>query len=296
MIQITKLFDNWGIDYYTEGFKQCRPDWVNIRCPFCNGIPFLGIHLQTGAVNCYQCGTHSQTKVISRILNISWREAEELRKSYSGFDSIIYDKTNREIPDKVDLPYGSTYPGKKCKLYLRKRGLNPQETIENWGLKGTSRLGDYRGRIVAPILKNNVVVSYQCRDITDKQIPKYKACPKEQEIIHHKHYLYGLWKVPGKTIIVVEGIADVWKLGFGSVATFGVEWKREQALLLLNFEQIYIWFDPERGAQKQANKLANFLCVMGKSVSILNYEKSDPGDMNLREAEKIMKKLLKERK
>lgn len=295
MFQIKQFLKHYHIPSYTEGYKQCGWGWINIECPFCGGNPHLGISLETGAINCYQCEKHSQTAMISKLLSCSWNQANDIRKEYTTKNK-TYHKTEinnkTELKTKLKLPYKAGKLTEKHIKYLESRGLNAKETENKWDLKGTNHLGDYRGRIVAPIYHQNKLVSYQCRDITNRQSPKYKACKIEDEIIPHKHLLYGLWNVKGSNIVVVEGIGDVWKLGSGSVATFGIEWKREQAMLLLPFENIFIWFDPEKQAQKQASKLANFLCVMGKSVDLIDYKKSDPGDITHKIAKRIMKGLI----
>lgn len=156
---------------------------------------------------------------------------------------------------------------------------------------GTAHMGNYKQRIIAPIFYNGKMVSYQGRDITEKQI-KYKACSTEKEIIHHKHLLYNFDSVSDK-MIICEGVADVWRLGKGAVCTFGVAYTKEQVLLILEkkIKKIWILFDNEVEAQKQAEKLAaDIILHSGIDVEILIPE-DDAGAMTQKYADDFKKRL-----
>ena len=57
-MNIIQLFEDYKIPYFTEGYKYCRPGWVNIDCPFCIGSPgpHLGYNLSGNYFNCWRCG------------------------------------------------------------------------------------------------------------------------------------------------------------------------------------------------------------------------------------------------
>ena len=167
--------------------------------------------------------------------------------------------------------------------------FDPKKLIHEWNLKGTLFLGAYKFRIIAPIYFQGKLVSYQGRDITEKSPLRYKTCPKTLEILHHKHCLYGIDKAKSDYIVVTEGITDVWRLGPGAVATFGIQWNLEQAKLLMNYKRVFIMFDKQPQAKQQAEKLANFLALTSIEVHIITLDNSDdPAEMTQYEADKLM--------
>jgi DNA primase len=187
--------------------------------------------------------------------------------------------------------------GPEHKKYLTERLYFPETLEKEWGLKGVRHLGPYKWRIIAPIHYKGVRVSYQGRDITGKSDLRYKACVIEDETRHHKFCLYGLDKVIGKRVVVVEGITGVWRLGPGAVATFGIAWTQAQALLLQRFPEVFILFDPGEEAQRQANELGNQLSLNGQKVEIVQIDDDDldPGDLPQDEADDFMRQLFERR-
>ena len=275
--------------------------WANLDCCFCEDQgAHLGFHLTTGHFNCYKCGFHSQEETVSKLFHVSRAEAKGLIREYREMD--------RSLPDRVDKPHAKTceWPMGCGTLqpahftYLKRRGFdNPRTLARTYGLRGTIHLGDYAFRIIAPIINRGRMVSYQARDITGRSKIPYKACAEEKEVIHHKHLLYAEDLVPGDTVVVVEGIVDAWKLGPGAVATFGVGFSMEQVRRIARFKKRLILYDrdPKCHGQKAAVNLANTLMGFAGSTYIIelaNLKKGqkDPGDLEEKEARKIMRSLL----
>jgi DNA primase (bacterial type) len=139
----------------------------------------------------------------------------------------------------------------------------------------------------------NKIVTYQCRDFTNKQEIKYMACPEVREIVHHKNILYGhpsLWaKSEG---ILVEGPLDVWRLGVNACATAGTGYTPQQLRLISKtFKKLYIIFDPEPIAQAVAKRLQEELSFRGVKTYIYNQLTTDPGDMTQVDANHLLKEL-----
>lgn len=255
MFNVIKFYQDHGIDYKTEGHKHCRPGWIQVECPLCSGEQgyHLGFNLERGYFHCWRCGGHSIDIVIRTLLSCSKGEAILLLKKYDDvlthFISSPKKKSERCVfpPETVDM-------GPYHKSYLSSRGFNPDGLERVWGLKGTGPVGAYSHRIIAPIFFNKRMVSYQGRDITDKAELRYKACESDKEILDHKTILYGWDLVPGSSVVIVEGITDAWRMGPGSLATFGIGYKREQVLLISKkFRRVFILFDnDEKGEGQEA--------------------------------------------
>jgi hypothetical protein len=291
MFNTIKFLADYNIPYWAEG-KNVTQGWVNIQCPFCDDSSNHGGFSPEGIYNCWKCGKHYIEEVIQNLLNISARKARSTYYKYQVGGSVRPSLQKRSDQPKVlplDFPPGTGPLLPQHRKYLYKRGFESYSLEKDWNLKGTAHLGNYKWRIVAPIYHQQQLVSWQARDITNKSKYKYLNCKLEDTIRPHKHCLYGLDKVPGDKIIIVEGITDVWRLGFGSVATFGIGYTWEQFSLMIQFAKCYILFDTGEDAQDRADELAHKLSTFKQEVEILEIEKGDPAELPNEEAQEIMK-------
>lgn len=219
-------------------------------------------------------------------------EALEILRTYGSKRPVRRGrKETEERPSSVKLPPGTASLTSVHKKYLEDRGFDPDELEKRWHLKGTRNIGPYSFRIIIPIYQNNKLVSFQGRDITGRSPLRYKACPLNREVVPHKECLYGEDYVDSDNVVVVEGVTDVWKLGKGSVATFGIAYKRAQVLRLLQYKNVHIVYDPEPIAQSQAERMAYELSSLGVNVHVVSGLKCDPGDLSADEARDLMRML-----
>lgn len=279
---------------------HCTANWVQIQyCPFCGSTNYhLGIHLTGGGVNCWRCGVHPLRETIRELLKCSWRKVNSIIEAYSQIEDTQiptqHSDTRVHKLKSVSFPLGTTELKDIHKRYLESRRYDPELLEWQWGLKGTGIIGSYKMRVIAPITHNGIIVSYQGRDITGSSRLRYKTCPKALELRSHKECLYGLDKITKNSVVVVEGITSVWRLGIGAVATFGITWTMAQAHLLSNMEKVFLLFDTEEQAQIQAEKLAFLLSNSRvKHIEVVQLEKvNDPADLSDDEAKALMKELL----
>jgi len=299
-MQIEKLFTDYHIPYVTE-HKNVRYNWIGIHCPFCPGEQnyHLGYSIDDNYFSCWRCGGHGTTKTIAKILSVNWDKAEEIIKKYGGVTKQKASSPRVRVgTNKFQFPSGDLTIHDYHKRYLEKRNFDPERIVEEWGLLGTgpiAKLDDinYARRILAPIHWDGRIVSFQGRDITDKHMAKYMACPPEREIISHQHIVYGKPDLGGIRGVCVEGITDVWRLGQDSFAIFGIKFTRHQIRAIARlFEEVVIVFDPDPQAQAQALKLEQELIFKG--VRAWREEIStDPGSLGQEEANYLMKQLMK---
>lgn len=300
---IVDLYQAYGIETAPEGHKHYRRTWVNIPCPHCVGSGYsLGFNPTGGYYFCYKCGGQQIESTLMKLLKIPYEQAKDLVKSYRlKKSSFITEKSDSLVKIGVkpfEYPSGVTALLPPHRNYLKKRGYNPDNIQALWGVEGTSPtsvLDDipYNHRILIPIMWNDQVSTFQCRDYSGKQEQKYMACPQEREKIHHKDILYGhptLWEK--SKAIVVEGALDVWRLGINSCATLGTGYTPQQLRVLAqHFKELVIMFDPEPLAQKTAKKLKEELCFRGVKCTIYDGLSTDPGDMTDEEAKYTLKEL-----
>ena len=301
MFDFRQFCEDYGIDIADESHKHSRADWINVECFRCTGNPgyHLGFSEQSGQFVCWRCGYVPFIQAIRGLAKVSdWNKAKQLAKEYGGYEKRLrrYAKEPKEKDIETKLPEGllDDFP-KKHKEYLESRNFDPDYLIDMWDLKATGPLGRYKNRIIAPVYYRGILMSYQGRDITDSDKAKYKACSEENEKRHHKNCLYGLDMSTGRTGVVVEGITDVWRLGPGSVATFGIKYTDVQTLLLYkHFDRIFVLFDetdPE--ADHKGRELSMQLSLMGKEAEKIALGLDcDPGALSDDDAKYVMRELL----
>lgn len=295
MFDIKSFLNDFQIPYWEKG-KNTQNGWIQIQCPLCDDDSnHGGFNLITGHYNCWKCGHEFTDKIISAILNITIRESKQIIKEYDI--NYIRQSPNKKKSKKknkiLELPPGTESLSERHKNYLIKRNFDPYEIIYYWNVKGTQHYGDYRFRIIAPIIIDGKMISYQGRDITNKQELRYKACRIEDEIIHHKNIVYGIDMVKYEKAILVEGITDAWRFGRGAIAIFGTTYTIEQIKFMNDrLKELFILFDPgDKIAKKKADELGWSLPGLKIEKIEIDFE-SDPGELPQEEASYIKKQLL----
>lgn len=236
-------------------------------------------------------------ETLHKLTGIPFQEIKDIIRQFGGSNRKI--RTNKETVRMKGFRFPSNTNTMTTlhRKYLAKRGFDPDKLIHEWNLLSTGIVSsldesDYGNRILIPIYWNGERVSFQCRSVSGKE-PKYKACPKDRELVHHKHILYGKqaeWKETG---ICVEGVTDVWRFGPKAFAVFGIEFKMEQVRQMVkNFKKVVVCFDDDPQAVRQANKLVGLLHEAGVSARrhpIIG----DPGGMDQTEADYLVKSITK---
>lgn len=294
MLDIQKLYSDYSIDTPSSIDKHTRDGWVQTYCPFCNSSGYhLGYNTYAGYFNCWRCGWHSEYQTLKELLNLSASKIKEIFEFYTISGIKTLPKNLVKKAEKCELPFGTIPLRNNHRKYLIKRKFNSKHIEEQWGVKGTLSFDDYANRIIIPITHNGILCSYQGRDITENSYLRYKACKSVNEVINHQDLIYGFDEAREyKQCIVVEGVFDTWRLGFGAVSVFGIEFSKNQIFLLAkNFKKVYIMFDNELVAQRQAKKLQSELLFRGVECEIANCNYKDPAEMPQEEANKLMTKL-----
>ncbi len=294
MFDVISFFEEYDIEFHTSG-KNVTKGWAEINCPFCADPSFhLGINLESGLFHCWICGVKGGPSIlIGRLLNISYSEAQKIENEFVTFRSLKQEQS-KKIVSKVEFPKGieKDFP-LAHKKYLIKRKFDSDHVINKYQLKACLRLGNnFAYRIIIPIIIDNEIVSYTGRDITDKAKSKYEHLSNEKSIVQVKDCLYNIDTVKDKCILV-EGVTDVWRIGDGSVATFGTEYTTRQLDTLFSKElkEVYVMLDHD--AIKKANKLAAVLSTFIPKVFIIELINGDgdPADLSNEKVLKLRKEI-----
>jgi hypothetical protein len=294
MFHAQNFCEDYSINWFPSGTKNVGSGWIGIQCPFCDDpSSHGGFNIEKGYYSCHRCKGHWMPKVIAALTKSSLSKSKKIIKKYSSKDDYTEKKIEYKYASKVIFPPDTGPLTDRAKQYLMSRNFDPDYLASEWGLLSTGNIGEYKFRILAPVYLKGQLISYQCRDITGKNIP-YKGCPIDESVYFLKHTLYGIDKaIPHKKCIVVEGIVDSWRLGPGAVSTFSMNFMIPQVLMLArNFDEIFIMFDAEDRAQEQADKLYHQLTIgYDKKTEILNLKTGDPGSLSNEEAKNIMKEI-----
>ncbi len=299
---LENLYIDYGISTAPDGHKHYREGWLNIPCPHCTGSEgfHLGFNTDGNYFYCWRCGFHPINKTIAILLNIRYKQASSIAGEYGVRGGKVSSRTNHLIRinrKAFKYPSGVYKMSNAHRWYLTKRNFDPDLIEKQWDVLGTSptsKLDDtfYKYRILVPIYWKHDLVSFQCRDYTNKQTLKYMACPMEREIKHHKHIVYGDFNHLGGVGICVEGVFDVWRLGPEAFATLGIGYTIEQVRLIGDFyTKVFIVFDPDKQAQEAGKKLQEELQFRG--VKAVNYKelKCDPADLSEDDAKHLLREL-----
>ncbi len=293
-----------GIRTATEDHKHYREGWVQVECPFCTGNAgyHLGWSIFDEYFNCWRCGWHSMEEVVATLTGTDRASIQKVLREYrtrskrtkAGQSTLSASAASLKLPICKEL-------GMLHKKYLHSRGFLSGKLEALWNLRGTIGIGGYANRIIAPIYLHKRMVSFQGRDITGTHTLRYKACKKEKEVVHHKHTLYGIDHCED-SVVVVEGITDVWRLGYGSVCTFGIKFTPSQVRMLAERKRRYILFDTEdKQARTQGRNLAEQLSSFPGTTEYIELKGNllwqdkrggkDPGNLKQKEADAIMEEL-----
>jgi len=137
-------------------------------------------------------------------------------------------------------------------------------------------------------------VSYQGRDVlgTDSRKRWLSATP-EESLIHYKDIIFGLDDWHSKTVGIVEGAFDVFRMGKGVGTGFGSALTDGQINKLAErFNKVVFLFDPsDERAWEKAGKHALELKAMGVNSERIRWDSlKDPDELGFTDC-RILKQL-----
>ena len=294
MFDILRFYQDNKVDYYLDG-KNVMEDWVNVCCPFCDDKSnHLGVYLKnTTKIKCWRCGQHSLPSLLEQF---SDKDVKFLYKEYlADGEEVVYKKKEKTSvdSDEIESMFAENSQNNLTDHYMRylaAREFLALDMYNEWGVRGGHMMGDYKYRLMIPILHGGKIVSFQGRDVTEQQDDKYKTCRGT----YVNDYLYGLDYITGDSCIVMEGVTDVWRIGKGKgVCTFGINYSQKQVKLLIDkgIKKVMIFFDSEHQAQEKAEKLKGELELFDIEVLNFTIKDKDPADLSDGEVKKIIKLL-----
>jgi DNA primase len=238
------------------------------------------------------------------MLNCSWAKAYTIVRQYSSREAAMSSwatdipaaRERSSRPVRLPALTGSlSGPGGH---YLSSRGFNPKAVEAKYGVKESGPLGNYKFRLIIPIYFNKKLVSFTSRDYTGKGEPKYKEQPVDEAMIPVKDCLYNFDSVKDK-LLIVEGPADVWRMGDGAVSLFGIHCSEKQqetlfrwwmhSLRIKRVKKVVLLLDPK--TRVVADKLYYILISFIRDLKIVELQGRDPAELTQQEAMNLKKEL-----
>lgn len=293
-VDIRSILNSLGISYSEKG-KNVSENWIGVPCPFCGDVTnHFGINLVSKRCSCFRCG--KKTNIIVYLSEILYSKQKAYKIVEEAIPrelrSFISEKINSNV-QKVKLPIGAGFIiNEQTRLFLKSRKYDAFKLCKKYKLRLCREDAQYewRNRIIVPIHRFGKLVTFTSIDVTGKEEIKYKHLSEEKSIIHCKQLLYGEeFNKDKRKVIVVEGIFDKFRMGEGSVCTFGTKVTKEQKLLLSRYKEVKICFDGDKPGREAAQQLADDLSGF-TSVSIIDLpDDIDPDKLNKQKIEFIKK-------
>lgn len=263
-----------------EAYQNGRPgarNWIRADCPFCptvigkdDGDQSFGVQEGSGFYMCFKCGTKGRLRNPPDWFPMEIDYAEHLDEQDKYFDP---------PDDFIHLSHGegATHPF----YYAARKHLYDRDLIDSnlWAdaCIGVCMRGLYRNRIVVPVRDvEGRWLGWSSRDITGKQMPKYRYPPDMQRgsMLYEQHLLH---EDTGAPLLVVEGVFDALPYFGHAVATLGKPSDDHMELLADTDRRLAICMDGD--AWELGESVAFRLRLAGVEAGFIRLPpKKDPGD------------------
>lgn len=284
------ILSEFNIPIAPEGHHHCRPNWINIDCPYCGKDSekwHLGYSIDGKFFNCWRCGSHN---VITTLIEITGKRYHQIKQMLDGLD---IPRVKREKPKgKLILPKGIKKLRSAHIRYLRSRGFDFLKIERIWQIRGIGMASRLQWRIFIPIIYRSQIVSWTTRTILrNPYIIRYLSASEKEESTPHHELLYGEDFARG-AVIVTEGVFDVWRIGVGAVCTFSTGYSQKQIERIVKYPTRAICFDNEPEAQKRARKLVNDLSVFPGDTFNVVLDAKDAAEESGENIKRLRKEIL----
>lgn len=290
-MDVRTLLSELNIPYKDHGESPLvSAGWAGAECPFCGrgtNKPGLGIHLRTLRCSCWKCGTHHLASVLHEITGLPWSAIKQRLTDLDANPGIsrVTKPTGRY---REPVGVGPLLPVHR--QYLAKRGFDPDEIAEVWGVRGIGLAPKLQWRLFLPVTVRDKPVSWTTRAVGDVEL-RYVSADPTDESVHLKETLYGEGLVK-QAVVVVEGPTDAWRIGPGAVATYGLSHTAAQVARIARYSTRVICFDREAAAQRRARRLADDLATGAGETYVVRMSGKDPCDSPVDEILELRKRFL----
>lgn len=282
--------------------KATKIGEVWVRCPFCGDEKYrMGINTVSGLAHCFRASCEWKTsdrkhlfRELCKVLNLNDRmDDARVKKKKKKVEHVKIVK-RMHLPNEfellVDHHTKDDIELRAWKYLILKRGMT-EEQIKQHKL-GFCATGDFAWRIIIPVFKKGRLVAYTGRDFSE--LPDID--PKYRNSEGQKH-LYNVPKTKKHKVILIEGAFDVYSVeradvpGFDIIGRLGTGLGKNAMRVLLDYDEIVLWPDPDKGGIDLTVDAAKSLSKRGRVVSIIIPQDGDVDPGKLGETEYGLKEI-----
>lgn len=269
--------------------------WVGIKCPMpgCGqGGKFgRGIHVQTLKTSCWKCGSARLGDVLCAASGRPMRDVLILLSGIAPDYATIAQDAKSPIGRYEPPPgVGKLLPAHR--RYLERRGFDPDQVHEQWGVQGIGAEKWLPWRLYIPVRDNlGRDQSWTTRAVGSKVTQRYMSAPPTRESKPLKSLIFGE-HLARHAVVITEGCFGAMRIGPGGVATLGLTFTRAQVSRLSRFPVRVCCFDNEPAAQRRARALAAELEIFPGETFVVCLSGPDPDTSPLGEIEELRSRFL----
>lgn len=285
-MNFTEALDSRGIRWKKSG----RENEIWLCCPFCEERGHtpdsrfrLGVNLANGNGHCFQCEWRRRGIAIIK-LRTKLDLGDWVDVSASSFQP--KEKIVVKLPDDFTVlsARDKSYWGRTIYRYVRGRRVT-DEQIKRYGI-GFTEVGPYAYRVVVPIRYKGKLCGLVSRTIKKKG--RYKNSLGDKALFGFIHQDDS--SIGNRKAVLLEGFFDalavdraVNRYGWVALAALGHTLTGRQIDMIRQFEEVVIWFDPDKpgidGTIVVANQLANYVKVR---VVMPTDDQRDPDELPIK--------------
>jgi hypothetical protein len=216
--------------------------------------------LTSSGCACWSCGRQSAGEMLGLLIGkpvkVAWAMLLKGRQPAGGF--------TKKVRGRLKMPTGCGPLLAAHQQYLKKRGFNPTELEEVWGLMATGADSNRPWSLVFPLKEDFETVSFFTRKLHDRGT-RYLSAKPEDEAVSAKELLFGE-DFAVNAVCVCEGAFDAIRIGPGAVATMGIAVSSSQVRRLTRYHRVVVCFDSDPDAQRRAEILCGRVATFGVEV------------------------------
>lgn len=249
---------------------------IRTKCPFTEnhtggtGMYSMFISPNISAYHCFSCKESGNlNRLLTSKFDIGYFEAAEYISAFAS--DVISGKLVTALPDgyEVEKPWELKTP----KVFVEK-GIS-EEVLRKFNIGITAE-----GETVIPFYFKGDLKGVQYRRDYVKDGEKIRTIANSKRF-NKREYIYNYDPTKNKTVVIVEGYSDVFRLemfGVHAVALLGSEISKEQAELLSMYKNIYIATDNDEAGAKCLEIINYRMQKFGIFCLCIPYIEKDPGD------------------
>lgn len=268
MFDMESYCRDYNIPYAFHG-KQISPNWMGVPDVANKGIYdtdfHMGWNIYGGYLYSWISGKCSLLEYI-RLATPHENEYDILRK----YENQVAITRMNKRENATHLIYDFEPLSDAAIKYLKRRRFDPDLLTTKYNVRYGGVCGIWAYRIMFPLYHEGRIVTYQGRTIGAEVKPRYRTLSIEESLVNPKSVLFNLDNCKGDTVVLVEGVFDVFRYGDGACCSFGTVIKEEQLHRLAKYDRVVVALDTD--AQDKAKVVCSKLSGMGCEVMNLDLE------------------------